>query len=159
MRSASRTWAARSLKAKLAASRCEPQNTKRTVTQGPCSQGAHNRIITNAPTGRAYLGEGALNYNDHAAHIAPALSCFSKRSLLAPIQLAMSIGVLRSITAPSGKADSTTSPDKTVSTINDITTQGSSTKATARVQPADARRIFTGKQHTVNPSGGKVSRL
>jgi NaMN:DMB phosphoribosyltransferase len=63
------------------------------------------------------------------------------------------------ITAPSGKADSTTSPDKTVSTINDITTQGSSTKATARVQPADARRIFTGKQHTVNPSGGKVSRL
>jgi hypothetical protein len=37
--------------------------------------------------------------------------------------------------------------------------QGLSTIATARVQPAEARRIFTGKQHTVNPSGGRVSRL
>ena len=31
--------------------------------------------------------------------------------------------------------------------------------ATARVQPAEAPRIFTGKQHTVKPSPGKASRL
>ena len=31
--------------------------------------------------------------------------------------------------------------------------------ATARVQPADAPRIFTGRQLTVNPAGGSASRL
>jgi hypothetical protein len=31
--------------------------------------------------------------------------------------------------------------------------------ATARVQRADARSIFTGKQATVNPVGGSASRL
>ena len=35
----------------------------------------------------------------------------------------------------------------------------SSRMATARVQPADAPRIFTGKQHTVKPSPGSASRL
>ena len=34
-----------------------------------------------------------------------------------------------------------------------------STSATARVQPAEARAIFTGKQTTVKPSSGSVSRL
>jgi hypothetical protein len=35
----------------------------------------------------------------------------------------------------------------------------SSTIATARVQPADARSIFTGKQETANPVEGSDSRL
>ena len=35
----------------------------------------------------------------------------------------------------------------------------SSRMATARVQPAEAPRIFTGKQHTVKPSPGSASRL
>src|SRR5262249_52354802 len=35
----------------------------------------------------------------------------------------------------------------------------SSMIATARVQPADAARIFTGKQDTVNPVEGSASRL
>ena len=35
----------------------------------------------------------------------------------------------------------------------------SSRMATARVHPADAARIFMGKQATVNPTGGSTSRL
>ena len=29
--------------------------------------------MANAPTGGASIGQGALNYNDHSAHVAPAL--------------------------------------------------------------------------------------
>jgi hypothetical protein len=35
----------------------------------------------------------------------------------------------------------------------------SSMIATARVQPAEARSIFTGKQETVNPTDGNASRF
>jgi hypothetical protein len=34
-----------------------------------------------------------------------------------------------------------------------------SSKATQRVQPAEAASILTGKQHTLKPNGGSTSRL
>ena len=73
MRSASRTCAARSRKAKSAAARCEPAENKGTIAQGPGGQGAHNRVVTHAPAGSAYVGQGALNHDDQAPNIAPAL--------------------------------------------------------------------------------------
>ena len=73
IRSASRILAARNLKAKLAASCCEPQKTKGQYPQRPRRDGPRDCVVANASTCCAYVGHSPLDHNDHAAHITPAL--------------------------------------------------------------------------------------
>ena len=73
MRSASRIWAASTLKAKCAAAGTDPAKTK---GQKRSVQTARDPIIElwlNAPAGSAYVGERAFNHYDHAADVSPAL--------------------------------------------------------------------------------------